>query len=1415
MSERGENSAARTPASSRRPRRRWWQHVLRASAAVLLIAASGYATLPYWLPADALARWVTDDLSRQTGLHVTCDAASVSWARGIELEGLTIHPPKGFAPEPVVRVERLAVDFSPLRVLAGVPLAWTEIHRPHLFVHLREDGRLNVEPLGDLQFDIRSERTLVHDARVTIRLQDPNRLLHFDVASLHYREGRLRDAGKLTLSAALDQPPHPPAPVGLHLRNEPEGPVAAAGTFNFSEVDLAQLPLIELLDLPLRKLAGRAGGSLHVRVSEEGHVEHCQLDLRMRHFLVQPKQGPETPVIDPAGLKLSAAMDPIAGTVSIDSASLRLPGADLSLEAELTSGVVETWRALRHVRFEGQVIPRRFLALLGRAEDLPGGLSVLGPVRLSGRIERSGPRVTGALTLDADAMELRRGGTLIKQRGRPLHLEARGTLRERQRRIDLDSLRLSAGSGETANTFSLRHGRVDLEKLDSLAGRMPLPAALAAASGAEAEWTLRDEAPVLRATGLAGLRDRLKIDGPLTGRLTWRGDRAELDLSLEAPPTTRIRFGEQVLATGLPLRASVTGRVEPGTFRDVDVELARGRARLDVTAARLRWGPERLDAAGDYTLRDPSDLLAAAPELAKRLTLTGPIRGSAKLQATGAKQRGELSARLDRAGLHAGVFLRKPPGQPAKVDLNWRTSERARLAGVTLTVPAGRLGLAQWDAPTPGGELRFELDDAAALVELSPALKDLLGGIRPGGELSGSVKLLRPTDKPMTLSVAAAGDEFRLHLGGEKHPRIRPGTPVEVRAELLVGLDAGRADLRLVRPARLRLGRSTLSVGGRATLPDAPQSLDLARLPAFLADAGKPRNAAVSLEATVHADDALRRAVPALREALNDARVAGHVRCRGEAYLTPRAMRIGAELDATALAGRLRMSRVPGERIVKKRGAVLTARCELSGGTPPGPVSLRELNVTFGPVTVRGVGSAHLAWAKDRPRITAERLGGRLDVRSLAELVELAPGLERYRPRGRVSLTAAGLSPTAGRVEAIELTLDDAAGRYRDREVRLDGKVLAGRVRDLLPRRVHTEGLKFAVEGVASGYVVADVTADPTRPRGTVRVLGSFLDDAELVAWLGGKPPAPAGAPLKPADRQALRNRASDLVRRCAAPARRAELDARISLKRVRSLDLVTGETYLIRRAELRAAAREGKLALAFTGGLNGGLLDYEVRADLRTRTPTVSARQRMTEAIAEKNLQPQIALFFPGNTVEGTFTREERVTLPLVDWVGLGLDPRFAARKQGWARTVATGGVVVGRSAPKFITRIFPGLNLTRYEYDRMTAFAEIHPDGSMTNDMIFSGASYDMYIEGTTDPDHHARYTVGLVLLGTTLSPDWHHTWRQGRLPILKIRGLIEDGVMKNQEVSYPWPNESLGEVLLTNNIVYRLWVNSGKKH
>ena len=107
------------------------------------------------------------------------------------------------------------------------------------------------------------------------------------------------------------------------------------------------------------------------------------------------------------------------------------------------------------------------------------------------------------------------------------------------------------------------------------------------------------------------------------------------------------------------------------------------------------------------------------------------------------------------------------------------------------------------------------------------------------------------------------------------------------------------------------------------------------------------------------------------------------------------------------------------------------------------------------------------------------------------------------------------------------------------------------------------------------------------------------------------------------------------------------------------------------------------------------------------------------------------------------------------------------------------------------------------------MVGFAEYRSDGSVYNDMIFSGATYNMFIEGVTDAEDIATYDVGVILGDTKSDPLRRHRYKQGRLLILQQKMKIVEGTKVDEEVVYPWPHESAYLFFVRDNYLCRLWL------
>jgi len=361
-----------------KPARRWWQHLVRLAALLCVVLAVGYATLPYWAPTGLIRRHLAEVMSRQMGTAVRIGDMSLSWSQGVDLRDLEIDSPAGFAPGAMVRVGHIRAEFSPVEFFLHDRIGWMEIARPEAFIQVDRDGNVNIAALSKLHFDAQAERISVSQATVSIQLPDDDKLLVIGVSDARYLAGRIRNLGRLTVSAMLKQD-DTTAPISLRMAaGGADRPVLADALFNFSNVDLAQLPLARLLSLPLAGLSGRCRGSVNLQINRRGVVDQFSVELGIDNLEVRPTSGPALPVIPQAGFRIAAAFDPVAkdlqtGLVNIQSASVRLPGIDLAAKASVTTDVFGgRWQGINSLALSGNVYPDRLAAMLTGRQQLPG-----------------------------------------------------------------------------------------------------------------------------------------------------------------------------------------------------------------------------------------------------------------------------------------------------------------------------------------------------------------------------------------------------------------------------------------------------------------------------------------------------------------------------------------------------------------------------------------------------------------------------------------------------------------------------------------------------------------------------------------------------------------------------------------------------------------------------------------------------------------------------------------------------------------------------------------------------------------------------------------------------------------------------------------------------------------------------------
>ena len=297
---------------------------------------------------------------------------------------------------------------------------------------------------------------------------------------------------------------------------------------SFSNVDLAQLPLIEGLKLPLKKLSGVSYGSAEVEIDRNGMVSQFRGNINARSLDVQPVEGPALPVLENAGLGLTGSFDPIAGHVQVHQLELRLPGVELAGKAEMTADIYDgRWEAMRTMDLSGQLHPTTLAALLTGRGTLSAGLEVTGPVGIHLTSQSDGLRADWELTAQARETVLSRNGRALKPAGAACQMEIKGSLNRRDGQLAVDQSELIWGE----NKFSGSGTAGDVEE------------AVAAAQGAEfgsvgrvllaqlarldwkGAWEIRELESLKGLLPPDSPLQQAAIRGPITGR--WFIDRGQ------------------------------------------------------------------------------------------------------------------------------------------------------------------------------------------------------------------------------------------------------------------------------------------------------------------------------------------------------------------------------------------------------------------------------------------------------------------------------------------------------------------------------------------------------------------------------------------------------------------------------------------------------------------------------------------------------------------------------------------------------------------------------------------------------------------------------------------------------------------------------------------------------------------------
>jgi hypothetical protein len=476
---------------------------------------------------------------------------------------------------------------------------------------------------------------------------------------------------------------------------------------------------------------------------------------------------------------------------------------------------------------------------------------------------------------------------------------------------------------------------------------------------------------------------------------------------------------------------------------------------------------------------------------------------------------------------------------------------------------------------------------------------------------------------------------------------------------------------------------------------------------------------------------------------------------------------------------------------------------------------VRDLLAELEGVQVRGDAIAPL----DPSKPWQAHLG--INVGDLAALATSSPTLAELSPSGKALLDVE-LAGQGRRFEGkyATLTARDARFTTADKACRVEGKLtlegLGAAGGAWQCRHVKTDSLEITA-GRSHVFLMADVDTPFGPPRGRFEVLGENLDMVELFGTTPAATQAaePATQPALTAENlRLLTQRGQSAVAAFNRYFGQAAVNGKIEVDRLVYFDDRVRAIYEARGLVGHIKMDAGTLSAGYQAGVNAGQASQRWTLNLRDAKPVLLIGQDLVNLVPKENIQKQMSMEFPGNSVYGSFSRSQEISYPLQDLMMKSVDPRYTIYPEGQAKTVTVDGVVRGKGGPAWVTRLFPGLNLTTYRYNRMTGFADFRSDGTAYNDMIFSGPGYDLYMTGTTDVRRIASYELGMILLGTPESAEFIHRWRQGRVPIMNFRARLDRGRFVDEQISYVAPTEAAYVIFLQNNVVYRAWLNARQK-
>lgn len=1423
-------------------RKRFWRRVRK----IALIAVLGLMLLvllaPSLVPSAVISGAIARSLEQSTGRSVYVGHCSLGWLSGITIDELRIGTGDGTADQPLVRLEGVRLDFMPWELPSAVfskepRLGRATIRRLVLQITRKADGTLDWPGSTGPPADFKS----IEIADGEVHLIDETGGEPRTIKILQVSAGRIEGTEKVYVTAG-----------GQLLYSDEKG-AAGAAVFRVNglidHLDLGQLEKTtggcdigwEGVDLAyfLPALRPSAGKLPAVRATISGQAI-LQVDtsdvITVRGNIASPQIVAGADAADPdlaikrSILSFGGTYNKASGDLTLKSVQVSGAGSSLQIAGRATRGA--DGRTVGELTLRGTLnwAPlKREIALLGRAlrhfpEAAMTGSADIREIRITLSPEKIRCRgtvdlrrteflwrpylekpadVRATLTLDG-AMDLRSGRLSLGRTALAINPPPASKTRDAAGQTDLVIVARSVDSnegdtpdaddaGDDADDLKVTMAVADMDRLSQYVPRA-------------AEWVRRfgvggalglDARIRPRADGLGAT---LRIDATKTrfetapgiGKAT--GTPMSLEIKGRLGPGGRT---PEISSVRLALEDSAllwSGRVRPRTTEDGQPRLAfQGRAEI---LGVQRW----LHLARPYLLSQPSvgmvghlvfeDVQGTLDD--QRLWVTVGMFDATRASIEINHRPGRVRAE-DR-------LLTKAIGKPATGNMTVTHDRRGgnlslvmhmNMVGAALDVVASAENP---DPPVEGGPstrgkltLTFAARDIRPLLADMPILGARLRPYDPGGGLT--LKLDGVLGETLTVGgLIDLTDTTYRAPGSETGITKAAGWAQRLSFELVAPRNPISRSARFdVKALDLQVGGTTLSAIGHVVVDsDALRRVDSAG-----AAMRTVRSLDLAANLVLTQDDDLKGFSRRWQRFSTQYEIEGQGRARVALSGNRDQGRLALTIDGT------RAGFAYGEGTHKPIGTPAKIAMVVRTSPVAQQLDLQKLSLRIADTEAEGSGTLYCRrWAllADEPVDFVLHLEGEsAQLARLAQLVPLA-ALRRLEPQGGVTFSLDVARDRYGvELDSGEFTFRRARVRHGGEGIDLDGRLSISR------KRFVADALAVSV-GDSSVVLAADIASPFDAPQGEFSLTGPRLDLDQMLAVFAlgrGKQaePPPVGIPPPwPA---------------ASAFLSRMNVTGRIAIDKFAWTD-ETGFRYDWDALATDLSIRAGGFDVpSFKAVMLGGVVAGRVSVDLSEAVPSVAIAYAARDLGGGEKLAPLIAKLFPNMTIAGKADQVYEAKVPL-----------FATRDRsrfpvGVSRFAATKGEMIGPAAPQWLTGLLPGLKLTRYEFTRMESITDLKASGRAESFMFFEGAGvYSVYIEGYTEPDGTARYTLGVDLFNSLDRDEEFRKLEQGLVPLLVYEGRIVDSQWVEQTVRFETPAQVASEVLFKRSLLVKLLEKGGEK-